>query len=309
MAIVTVCVLTYNPDWTKFRNTLKSIICQKGVDFDIVIGDDGSKDNCFAKAEEYLKENSFSDYRFITNKQNQGIVKNTLAALSIIKSKYVKMISPGDFLYDENTLAKFTDFAEKNPAAAYFGNAVYYSANENGEINIYETLHNPRDLKPWIDQDEKRIRRNYILRRDYILGACFFCNKSIFEDYVKKIDNIIKYTEDFSFVWQIADKQKIIYNRIPFIFYEYGFGISTDSSNKWNTILRTDNLNGFELMYKNKSISFLELQLFKSQNRLVRLFLMLLLDPLRILNKFRGKGNGVIINIKESEEKINFILK
>ena len=169
MAIVTVCVLTYNPDWTKFRNTLKSIICQKGVDFDIVISDDGSKDNCFAKAEEYLKENSFSDYRFITNKQNQGIVKNTLAALSIIKSKYVKMISPGDFLYDENTLAKFTDFAEKKPAAAYFGNAVYYSANENGEINIYETLHNPRDLKPWIDQDEKRIRKNYILRRHIII--------------------------------------------------------------------------------------------------------------------------------------------
>lgn len=309
MPLVTVCVLTYNPDWTKFRNTLKSIICQKGVDFDIVISDDGSKYNCFDKAEEYLKENNFSGYRFIANEQNQGTVKNVISALQHTESKYIKLISPGDFLYDENVLAKFTDFAEKNPAATYFGNAVYYSANENGEIKIYESLHNPKDLKPWIEQDEKNIRKNYILRHDYILGACFFCNQNILLDYVKKISNVVKYAEDVSLVWQVADKQSIMYNNTPFIFYEYGFGISTNSSNKWSTILKTDNLNGFELMYKNKSISFLELQAFKSQNRLVRLFSKLLLDPLRLLNKFRKKENSVIINVEESKEKINLILK
>lgn len=309
MAIVTVCVLTYNPDWIKFRNTLKSIICQKGVDFDIVISDDGSKNNCFDKAEKYLKENNFSAYCFIANKQNQGTVKNTISALQTIKSKYVKLISPGDFLYDETVLAKFTDFAEKNPAAAYFGNAVYYSTDNSGNIKIYETLHNPIDLKPWIERREKKIRRNYILRRDYILGACFFCNTSIFIDYVKKIDNIVKYAEDFSLVWEIADSQKVLYYEIPFIFYEYGLGISTDSSRKWSSILRTDNLNGFELMYKNKSISFWVLQSFKSQTRLIWLLLMLLLDPLQLLNKFRRKENSTIINIEESKEKINLILK
>lgn len=309
MAIVTVCVLTYNPDWTKFRSTLKSIICQKGVDFDIVISDDGSKYNCFDKAERYLKENNFSAYRFIANKRNQGTVKNTISALQIVESKYVKLISPGDFLYDETVLAKFTDFAEMNPAAAYFGNAVYYSTDNSGNIKIYETLHNPKDLKPWIEKDEKKIRRNYILRRDYILGACFFCNTSIFIDYVKKIDNIVKYAEDFSLVWEIADSQKVLYYEIPFIFYEYGLGISTDSSSKWSSILRTDNLNGFELMYKNKSISFWVLQSFKSQTRLIWLLLMLLLDPLQLLNKFRRKENCIIINIEESKEKINLILK
>jgi glycosyltransferase involved in cell wall biosynthesis len=309
MAIVTVCVLTYNPDWIKFRNTLKSIICQKGVDFDVVISDDGSKDNCFDKAEEYLQGNNFSAYCFIANKQNQGTVKNAISALQHTESKYVKLISPGDFLYDENVLAKFTDFAEKNPAAAYFGNAVYYSANENGEIKIYESLHNPKDLKPWIEQDEKKIRKNYILRQDYILGACFFCNQNILLDYVKKISNVVKYAEDVSLVWQVADKQNIMYINTPFIFYEYGFGISTSSSNKWSSILKIDNLNGFELMYKNKSISFLELQAFKSRNRLVRLVSKLLLDPLCLLNKFREKENSIIINVEESKEKINLILK
>lgn len=307
--MVTVCVLTYNPDWTKFRITLKSIICQKGVDFDIVISDDGSNENNFDKAEAFLKSNSFSSYRFIVNKQNLGTVKNALAALDIINSKYVKIISPGDFFYDENTLAKFNDFAEKNPAAAYFGNAVFYSLDEKNEVKIYEKFHNPIDLKPWIERDEKQIRRNYILRRDYILGACFFCNKSVFGSYLKKIDNKVKYAEDFSFVWEIADQQSIIYNPIPFVFYEYGTGISTESTNQWSSKLRADNMNGFELMYNNKSISFLELQSYKSHSRLIRFFVSLILDPLHLLNKFRKMADNLEINIDESKCKINSILK
>ena len=59
MALVTICVLTYNPDWIKFRNTLRSIICQRNVDFDIVVSDDGSEENYFDKAEEFLKETIF----------------------------------------------------------------------------------------------------------------------------------------------------------------------------------------------------------------------------------------------------------
>ena len=105
MALVTICVLTYNPDWIKFRSTLRSIICQRNVDFDIVVSDDGSEENYFDKAEEFLKENNFSDYRFIANKQNQGTVKNTISALQNVESKYVKLISPGDFLYNENVLS------------------------------------------------------------------------------------------------------------------------------------------------------------------------------------------------------------
>lgn len=308
MALVTVCVLTYNPIWSKLRATLKSIVCQKNVDFDIVISDDGSVDNCFDKAKDFFTELNFTAYQFVENKINQGTVKNVIIALKQTNSKYVKLISPGDFLYDECTLAKFTDFAVKNPAAAYFGNAVYYSTDENEEINIYKTLHNPKDLKPWIEKDARRIRRNYIVRRDYILGATFLCTRDVFEYYLKKLTNVVKYAEDFCFVWQIADSQKILYLNVPLIFYEYGLGISTDASDKWRERLRTDNLNGFIEMHKNKCISLFELQLFKSKNRFIRRILKLFLDPFSQLSRFRRKKVDVVIDIEESKEKLKLIM-
>lgn len=308
MAIVTVCVLTYNPDWTKFQNTLKSIICQKGVDFDIVISDDGSKNNCFDKAEKYLKENNFSAYCFIANKQNQGTVKNTISALQTIKSKYVKLISPGDFLYDETVLAKFTDFAEKNPAAAYFGNAVYYSTDEYGEIKIYETLHNPIDLKPWIEKDEKKIRRNYLYRSDYILGASLFCNKAVFWDYVKRLDGIVKYAEDMAFLLMIVNKIRVLYVNQPFVFYEYGVGISTN--NAMSNLVSVDLMSIYNILCIKKLIPKYLLYFRKDnsiQNKTIRFLIKLVKDPFSLLHIIFKRKDYIVINVNESICKLNHI--
>lgn len=306
MALVTVCVLTYNPDWTKFRNTLKSIICQKGVDFDIVISDDGSKDNCFDKAEEYLKENNFSAYRFIANKQNQGTVKNIISALQNVESKYIKLISPGDFLYDETVLAKFTDFAEKNPAAAYFGNAVYYASNINGEIKIYETLHNPKDLKPWIEKDQKKIRRNYLYRCDFILGASLFCNKIFFENYAKKLDGVVKYAEDMAILLMIVDKISVLYVNQSFVFYEYGWGISTNTAT--NSMVREDITNVYNKLCVDKLIPR-HLMYFRKdnsiKNRVIRFFIKLFKDPLCLVQKICPKEDYVVIDVNESNLKLH----
>jgi len=308
-ALVSVIVATYNPDWTKFRNTLRSIICQKNVDFDIVISDDGSKVDHFDKVEQFFQENNFHAYKLVKNIENQGTVKNSILALQNTDSKYVKGISPGDFLYDENALFRFVDFAEKNPADAYFGNAVFYSVNEKNAIKLYEDKHNPKDYTPWIKKDLKRIRKNYIISRDYILGASFLCKRTLYLDYVKRLDNIIKYAEDFSFVWYVADNRKILYLDSPFVFYEFGSGISTNSSDKWRKILRNDNLNGFEIMYQNNSISFLELQYFKNKNRFIKLLLKLYLDPISLLKKFRNSNTTITIDVEESKEKLKLILE
>ena len=44
-ADISVVVLTYNPDLNDLKKTLRSIMLQDGVDFEIVIADDGSKNN------------------------------------------------------------------------------------------------------------------------------------------------------------------------------------------------------------------------------------------------------------------------
>lgn len=300
MPLVTICILTYNPDWIKFRSTLRSIICQRNVDFDIVVSDDGSEENYFDKAEEFLKENNFSDYRFIANKQNQGTVKNTISALQNVESKYVKLISPGDFLYNENVLSEFVDFAEKNPAVAYFGNAVYYSVDEKKGIIIYDGKHNPIDLKPWINKDYRKIRKKYLYDIDYILGAAFLCNRVMFSDYLHRIDGAIKYLEDFSMTWMIIARKKILYFDEVFIFYEYGSGVSTSTAT-WVKRLKEDIMKGCDLVYRNHDMSYFEYILCKSTNPYVRLLFRLILDPLCFLDRF--KKTEVIKNDMEKNQR------
>ena len=48
---ISVVVLTYNPDSEKLLATLRSVICQQDVDYEVILSDDGSVDNRFDLAE------------------------------------------------------------------------------------------------------------------------------------------------------------------------------------------------------------------------------------------------------------------
>ena len=221
--IITVAVITYNPVWEKFRNTLRSIIWQKNVSFEIVIADDGSENNCLDKVEEFFKEQNFSNYRLVKNPVNQGIVKNVLSAVNIARGKYIKLISPGDFLYDENTLEEVIGFAEKNPAALYFGNMFYYSIDENKSITIYKDKKNPRDLRPWKNHNMKQIKRNYLVDCDYICGAVSMYNTKKLSEYLNKIAPFVIFAEDCSMIYMIANNEPVYYMNI-----RGGYGMSAD---------------------------------------------------------------------------------
>ena len=78
---ISVLVLSYNSDIDKLYLTLKSIIKQKIDDFEIVVSDDGSKDNHEQELAEYFKQNDFSNYKLVMNEQNRGTVQNILSGL------------------------------------------------------------------------------------------------------------------------------------------------------------------------------------------------------------------------------------
>ena len=78
---VSVVILTYHPDWNKLRQTVLSAVFQMDVHREIVIADDGSKDNCRKQLEELFEELQFPDYRLVMNpgrgikaefKENEG---------------------------------------------------------------------------------------------------------------------------------------------------------------------------------------------------------------------------------------------
>ena len=288
---VTVAVISYNPVWEKLRNTLKSIVWQKNVDFEIIVADDGSEHDSFDKVEQYLKEKKITNYRLVKNPINQGIVKNVLSAVNVAQGKYIKLISPGDFLYDENTLHEFVDFAEKNPAAFYFGNMFYYSLDTNDRILTYTDKKNPRDLRPWKKHNIKKIRKNYLVDCDYICGAVCMYNTEKLAKYLTEISSFVSYAEDCSMIYMIANNENCCYiNTRGGVWYEFGFGISTKKNEAWNNRIRNDNKNLFVHLLEKNLIPTWNYKLLFSDSKTERRLLRLIHYPQSYLRKVFSKN-------------------
>ena len=123
---VSVCVLTYHPNPIKLFATLESIVCQQDCSFEIIITDDGTPDFDRSAIESYFAQKNFHRYTIVANPYNQGTVKNTASAFPVMRGRYIKVISPGDFLYNEDALVRMLRFVEENNYRVAFGLTYYY---------------------------------------------------------------------------------------------------------------------------------------------------------------------------------------
>ena len=243
----TVVVGTYNSDLRKLHITLLSIIKQRNIYLQIVVSDDGSSNFAKESLEKWFENNSVRDYKIVTSKVNTGTVKNVIRGVRAADAEMVKLISPGDLLYDEYVLYKMVSFMKKENLKLAFGKGAYYS-QENDNIRLYDFC-NPKDLEPYKARNKLKIQKNYLLYRDYVLGALFITNKMLLLNYLAKIDGLVKYAEDCSVIMMIADGIEIGFLDEFLIWYEYRSGISTNGSNIWAERIRNDNKNCFNLLY------------------------------------------------------------
>ena len=243
----TVVVVTYNSDLNKLYSTLLSIIKQKNISIQIVISDYGSFNFEKESLEKWFEKNSVLDYKIVTSEINTGTVKNVIRGVKAADAEIVKSISPGDLLYDEYVLYKIVSFMKKENLKLAFGKGAYYS-QEDDNIRLYDFC-NPKDLEPYKAKNKLKIQKNYLLYRDYVLGALFVTNKMLLLNYLAKIDGLVKYAEDCSVIMMIADGIEIGFLDEFLIWYEYGSGISTNGSKVWAERIRNDNNNCFKLLY------------------------------------------------------------
>ena len=236
---VTVLVITYKPNYKKLFLTLKSVISQRDIGFDIVIADDGTSDFDKSAIENWFAANGFSNFQITSLAENAGTVKNIDNGLKLCHGKYLKLISPGDFLYDELTLKRFFDFCESNKFDISFGNSIYYSYND-GKIQTYPKLHYPIILKPYRKNNLKKIKFNYLVFSDFIVAPSYFVNTELFKKYYKRIVDKVKFAEDTMYILMIAEGITPHYLDSPIVWYEYGTGISTGNNSKWISLIVKD---------------------------------------------------------------------
>lgn len=228
---------------------MDSILNQKNANFEVIVSDDGSKENYFVEVIKYFEEKGFWDYSIVHHPKNVGTVKNVFNALNIANSKYVKVISPGDALVSADTIRSWVDFLDKTGRHWSFGDALYYRRSEDNKLVFTKQLCNPQIVDCYLRHDEEKCRVNYVGLDDIALGAAILSETKIMLRYLKRIVGKCIFAEDNIYRLMVFDNIIPEYYPNKVIFYEYGTGISTSCNENLSKKLLADWRNADKIMF------------------------------------------------------------
>ncbi len=236
---VSVIMVTYNSDWSGIKKTLDSVLCQKGVEFEVIVADDASQYNYKQEIENYLSRQSVP-CKFFWHSENVGTIKNLIDGLELASGEYTYTTSPGDFCYDEYTLRDFYKFAKANNKKMVFGNVITYSYDPvTDKLNVYRGSVSypffPHIFDEGVDLGKKW---RYMALGNPIFGSGFFRERNTVMDLFKEITVFAKYKEDYaSTLNALLNGIDVIYYDRNIAYYEYGNGVSTDAESPFMAIL------------------------------------------------------------------------
>ncbi len=111
--IVSVCIFTYNHE-NYINQCLESVLMQNtNFDFEIVIGEDYSKDNTRLICEEY-EEKHPRKIRLLDRDKNLGMCENIFNSLKHCEGKYTAILDGDDYWIHPLKLQKQFEFMESN---------------------------------------------------------------------------------------------------------------------------------------------------------------------------------------------------
>ena len=181
---------------------------------------------------------------------------NGMQMKKFVHGKYIKPISAGDLLYEENSLKRLFEYSERNKSSVVFGDAVFY--NDDNGFKIIKHFHNPRITGVYNTENVSRmLKLHYLLLSDGISGAALFARSDIYGKYLEMIAGKVKYAEDYMIRIMILDEVRIHYYKHPIIWYEFGTGISTAASDFWTEKLREDD-EACEAVVKDRLVHYLK---------------------------------------------------
>ena len=237
---ISVMLLTYNSNLEKIKRTLISVLAQKNIKIEIIIADDASKNNFFDKIIVFFKHCNFNNFKIIEHQSNMGTVSNCYDAVLAAEGEYIYGISPGDILYNENTLKNMYDFAKREKCKICFGNTISYMLHNNGII-VLTNVTNPRKPQFFDEKVPLEDQKYYFLLGNTITGPSFLREKNFAVYYFRKILGVAKFVEDnTSTAFALADGYRIYHYDSYVVWYEYGSGVSTSGKKKWQNLLKKD---------------------------------------------------------------------
>lgn len=132
---ISIIIPCYNHE-SFIQACIKSVIEQDYKNIELIIIDDGSKDNSVQKIEEMrvLCEERFEKFKFF-HRPNKGLSATLNEALAYSSGVYISIIASDDIMYDATKTTKQIEFLERNPncVGVFSGAAIL---KESGELDI-----------------------------------------------------------------------------------------------------------------------------------------------------------------------------
>lgn len=241
-----ILVITYNPVWSKLKLTIDSVMKQDFTDYEIVVTDDGSTDNCHDRLRKYFEQMQFDRFTLVENKENQGTVKNLLSGLEKCQGEYIRDFGPGDLFYSKETLGRLCRFMDEKNCDICGGYPRGFAVDEKGIID--KPYYNPFDINPYKQENTKRIKKNLVLYSDTFSGANLAFKKDFFVEYLGKIKDKVIYCEDLIQIMSAIDGKEVCLFDDYMVWYELGTGTSTKKKSRFSKLLAVDVDNFFKFL-------------------------------------------------------------
>lgn len=191
--------------------TIESLSKQTFKDFEVIVINDGSTDNCNIICEEQLKKYELK-YTVI-NKKNQGVSRARNEGIALSKGKYLYFLDGDDYI-EASCLEKFYNYAEKEGIEVAF--CGYTRLNANNRYSVVSTCHN------YIDSilDGKEAAQRMLRGEFWISAISGFYLRSFIIDKSLKFPIDIKFGEDTVFIVDTLMKsRKVGCVKEPLVYY------------------------------------------------------------------------------------------
>ncbi|MBP3223845.1 MAG: glycosyltransferase [Campylobacter sp.] len=187
MPLVSVVIPSYNHE-KYISETITAILNQTYKNIELIIIDDGSKDNSPNIIENFRKKHNFT---FI-HRQNRGLCATLNQAIDLAHGKYFAICASDDVLLPDS-IEKRVNFMEKNSEFGMCYGKVCNFSDEKNIINVGEPA------SGWIFEE--------LLSRYFIPAASIMIKKDVYSEVGKYDENLI--IEDYDMSLRIAEKFQI----------------------------------------------------------------------------------------------------
>jgi glycosyl transferase family protein len=210
---ISIIVPIYKAEKT-LRRALDSILAQTFTNYELILVNDGSPDNCPAICEEYAAK----DPRIkLINKKNEGASSARNTGLEIATGDYTLFLDSDDYV-DAEGLDKL--YAT--------------SINENADITICDFYHEDEYTRKYIQQKPTSCQPSQVLKDLFHHIGGFMWNKLIRRSLYKKLGisypkNISMYEDQYVIAQFLMHNIKIAY--CPVAFYHYMYNSNSLSRN------------------------------------------------------------------------------